>query len=79
MPKKIAFIWILVLSLLGCREKPDFVEDRQGVLSPAEQDRLVRFHRTLLRALDIHLKLVVLDEKPGDVHLITLDVNHALR
>jgi hypothetical protein len=29
MPKKIAFIWILVLSLLGCREKRDFVEDRQ--------------------------------------------------
>ena len=29
MSKKIVFISILVLSLLGCREKRDFVEDRQ--------------------------------------------------
>ena len=67
MSKKILFISILVLSLLGCHGKTDFVEDRQGVLSPAERDRLVRLHRILLRELDIHLKLVVLDASPGDL------------
>jgi uncharacterized protein len=74
MSKKIALISILVLSLLGCREKPDFVEDRQGVLSPAERDRLVRFHGTLLRELDIHLKLVVLDASPGDLDALAAEM-----
>lgn len=74
MSKKIVFISILALSLLGCRQKPDFVEDRQGVLSPAERDRLVRFHRTLLRELDIHLKLVVLDASPGDLDALAMEM-----
>ena len=38
MSKKTVFISILVLSLLGSCQKQDFVEDREGVLSPAERD-----------------------------------------
>jgi uncharacterized protein len=74
MSKKIVFISILVLSLLGCRPKPDFVEDRQGVLSSAERGRLVRFQGTLLRELDIHLKLVVLDASPGDLDALAAEM-----
>ena len=68
MKKRPLFVLIFLLALLGCREDPTFVEDRQGILSPSERSRLVRLHRTLLRELDIHLKLVVLNESPGDLN-----------
>ncbi len=74
MVKRTFLIPILVLSVLGCRERPGFVEDRAGLLSPAERDRIVRFHRILLKELDIHLKLVVLEESPADLDALAAGI-----
>jgi uncharacterized protein len=59
---------IVLLILTACpgrREQP--VEDRAGLLSTAEENRLEQFHRHLLQELDIELKVLVLAESPGDI------------
>jgi uncharacterized protein len=65
---KLWFILTVALIQAACpgrREQP--VEDRAGLLSTAEVDRLGRFHRHLLQELDIELKVLVLAESPGDI------------
>jgi uncharacterized protein len=57
-----------LLILTACPERREqAVEDRAGLLSTAEENRLGRFHRHLLQELDIELKVLVLAESPMDI------------
>lgn len=64
---KLAALVLLVSSLviLGCnRHKTSlFCDDRPGLLSASQQERLRHFHQKLLEDIDVHLALVVLDKR----------------
>lgn len=67
MCNRLCLVWVLLLSLLSCREEAGFLEDRPGLLTPAERERIVRYHERLLDEFDIHLKLVILAERAPDL------------
>jgi uncharacterized protein len=64
---KLCPILMLPLLLTACQGREGAVEDRVGLLTRGEVRRLDDFREHLLRHLDIELKVVVLDESPGDI------------
>lgn len=64
-------ITLIVLSVDGrCLSRealPDFIDDRPGLLTQREKDRIARFHHALLNDLDIHIKVVVLETSCTDL------------
>jgi uncharacterized protein len=74
MCNRLPLVSVLLVSLLGCRGEPGFLEDRAGLLTPAERERIVGYHERLLDAFDIHLKLVILAQSPPDLDALAVEV-----
>jgi hypothetical protein len=51
----------------ACSSTPVFVDDRAGLLSATERDRLSRMCRALLEELDIHILTVIVASSPADL------------
>lgn len=61
--KLLALGLTVLLTLAGCDRQvaPVFCDDRAGLLTSAQQERLYSYHRKLLDELDIHLLVTILD------------------
>lgn len=47
---------------------PDFVDDQTQILTKHERERIVQMNGKLLKDLDIHIKVVVLEKSPLDIN-----------
>jgi len=75
-------VFLMLLILSGCTGgtgKAGFVEDRAGLLSDAQRERIDRFSRHLLEELDIHLKTVILKDSPADINATAVELFDRLR
>ena len=72
---------LLVTLLTGCpnRQELPLVDDRAGLLAPKRVGRLTAYHDHLLRDLDIHFHLTILDESPGDLDQAAVELFEKLR
>lgn len=74
--------WLLALlltalSLAGCPADSGpgaFLDDRAGVLGPLERQRLTGQHDQLLRDLDIHLRVIILDRPVPDLTALAVEL-----
>ena len=68
---------LMLLVLSGCTDgagKAGFVEDRAGLLTDGQRERIDRFNRYLFDELDIHLKTVILKDSPTDINATAVDL-----
>jgi uncharacterized protein len=65
---KVGLLLFLVSACSGCSRQAVFVDDRAGLLSGAERDRLTRICRKLFEDLNIHIMTVVLDGPSADIN-----------
>jgi len=73
----VIFLMACVLVCTGCShhgDDLDFVDDRAGLLTSGEKDRIARLGEKLLEELDIHIKTVVLKESPVDISEKAVDI-----
>ncbi|MGB5421415.1 MAG: TPM domain-containing protein [Desulfobacterales bacterium] len=73
---------LILLVLSGCTGSvgsDGFVEDRAGLLSDGQRDRIDRINRQLLEELGIHLKTVILKESPADINAAAVELFDRLR
>ncbi len=47
---------------------PDFVDDQTQLLTKHERERIVQMNLKLLKDLDIHIKVAVLEKSPPDIN-----------
>ncbi len=77
-PAKITLIILLICSLSGwsCSrtETNGFVDDRAGILSEHEQQRLADYYQTLVTDLALSCRLVILDRATDDIDGVALDL-----
>ena len=62
---------LLLISVTGCKGTNDdssFVDDQAGLLSSDQEERIVALNRQLLKDLDIHFLVVVLDAPAFDIN-----------
>jgi uncharacterized protein len=59
---------LVIVICSGCSRQAAFVEDRAGLLSGEERDRMTRICRKLLEDLDIHIMTVVLEGPSADIN-----------
>lgn len=70
-------IWMLSLSPWGCHSDTGmsaFVEDRAGLLTEDQVNRIDRLNRQLLKELDIHIHTVVLADSPANIHAAAVEI-----
>jgi hypothetical protein len=77
--KPIINLWgiglLLVIGICaGCSREVVFVDDRTGLLSPAEKDRVTRMSAKLLEDLNIHIMTVVLAAPAADIDAAAVTV-----
>lgn len=79
----LSFVPLLLLATLltGCpnRQELPLVDDRAGLLAAERVARLMAYHDRLLRDLDIHFQLTVLNESPGDLDRAAVELFERLR
>ncbi|OPL11717.1 MAG: hypothetical protein AVO39_05220 [delta proteobacterium MLS_D] len=71
------FLAACVLACSGCSHEGnerDFIDDRAGLLTGGEKDRLARLGKKLLEDMDIHIKTVVLEKSPVDITDKAVDI-----
>lgn len=62
---------LFLISATGCKGKTDdssFVDDQADLLSSDQEERIVALNRQLLKDLDIHFLVVVLDAPAFDIN-----------
>lgn len=84
MPKPLLTLFLLLILFLlsACKERPAapvFVEDRPEMLTAANRARIENYHRRLLEDLDIHLHLVILEERSRDIDAEAVRLFEAFR
>ncbi|MBN2255684.1 MAG: TPM domain-containing protein [Deltaproteobacteria bacterium] len=75
------FAMFLFSNLSLSLETPlDFIDDRPGLLTEQEKDRINQLHRALLNDLDIHIKVIILGTGSSDIdrEAVRLFQDHAL-
>lgn len=77
------FIFLTFLTFTGgvsctVEKNDDFLEDRPGILSMEERDRITRLNKLLLKELDIHFKLLILKNKADDINSLAAEVFNRL-
>jgi hypothetical protein len=69
-------------TLAACNERhaaPSFIDDRPGLLTAAEKGRIENYHRRLFEDLGIHLQVVILAERAGDIDAAAASLFEAYR
>lgn len=69
-------VGISALFLCSCSnvDEYQFVEDRGGLLTNEQLELLQAYHQALLQDLDVHFKLIVLEEKAGDINELAVEL-----
>jgi hypothetical protein len=57
----------LLLNACSSQDEPHFIDDRPGLLAIDEKSHLQSYNDALLNDLDIHFKLIILDETTDDI------------
>ena len=73
---------LMLLVLSGCTGgvgSAGFVEDRAGLLTDGQRERIDSFYRQLFEELGIHLKTVILKESPADINATAVELFDRLR
>ncbi|MFW2366099.1 MAG: TPM domain-containing protein [Desulforhopalus sp.] len=65
-----------VISVFACSpaKDNDFLEDRAAILTLEEKERITRVNKLLLKELDIHFKLLILDKKVDDINSLAVEL-----
>jgi uncharacterized protein len=76
----VSVIFLFSNRCLSLETPRDFIDDRPGLLTEHEKDRISRFHRALLNDLDIHIKVIILESGSSDIdrEAVRLFRDHAL-
>lgn len=76
--KKVSIaIFIIIFFLWGCSSKEsvtDFIDDQPTLLTKHERERIIQLNRKLLEELDIHIKVVILEEASPDINQKTVQL-----
>jgi hypothetical protein len=65
--QKISIFFVLLLVACSGQQSSEFLVDKAGLLTTQARFRITEYHRTLLKDLDIHFKLVILDQSPTSI------------
>lgn len=75
------YVFVLLVILTSCLvnscftgDEEFFLQDRAGVLTTQEQERIIDYNRILLKDLDIHFKLIILAEEANDINALAADI-----
>ncbi|MDY0270599.1 TPM domain-containing protein [Trichloromonas sp.] len=80
IPRIIPWVLLLVF-LVGCpnRQELPLVDDRAGLFAPERVERLTAYHDRLLQDLGIHFHVNTLDQSPGDLDQLAVELFEELR
>ncbi len=62
--QKVSILFVLLLVACSGQQSSEILEDKAGLLTTQARFRITENHRILLKDLDIHFKLVILDQSP---------------
>lgn len=70
----LAFFFLLVLSACSKTDDQGFLDDRAGLLDHQARQRIIEYHRALLKDFNIHCKVVVLAQPSTNINSDAADL-----
>lgn len=70
----LTFFFLLVLSACSKTDEQGFLDDRAGLLDHQARQRIIEYHRALLKDFNIHCKVVVLAQPSTDINSDAADL-----